>query len=222
LSKKNIIVVGDSFCSSALHWPTTLAELLDLNLLCYTDGSGQGWWDARSWIMNLDPEQIDLAQVIVFVHTTGDRIPTDNKDLGKIDQSVPAVTEQQQAVQLYFRHIHHLPFLQWAQQQWFAEISRVFGHKQLVHLHSFPWSVPYSDLLTGLNITPDLASLSLNELGAHRIELFGDQRPNHFNDYNNLVLARQLYRLIKKNAQGNHKLNISEFHQATRKWLQPW
>jgi len=215
----NIIVLGDSFCSSADHWPAYLAGLTNHQLVCYTDGAGQSWWDARNWLTGLDPKILDNADIMVFVHTNSDRIPSTNKNLGRIDHSATPVTEADQSIQLYYKYIHDPEFLDWAQQQWFKEISTVYSSKQLVHLHSFKWSMKNSHHLLGLNITTDLAALSLNELGSTTLSLVNDQRPNHLNEINNRVLASQLAMAINKQHIGNCALDVDEFQQKTRKWL---
>jgi len=215
----NIIVVGDSFCSSESHWPTKLAELVDRKLICYTDGAGQSWWDARNWLTRLDTKIIDSSDIIVFVHTNSDRIPSSNKTLGRINHSAEPVTEVDRSINLYYKYIHDPEFLQWAQQQWFNEISKMYSNKQLVHLHSFRWSIDSSYLLSGLNVTTDLAALSLNELGATELVLIEDTRPNHLNEYNNQELAKQLAMLINHSHTGNCALNIDKFQQKTIRWL---
>ena len=217
--KQNLIVVGDSFCSAAEHWPAELAKHLDLQLICHTQGAGQSWWDARTWLQNLSTNQIDCASVMIFAHTNAERIPTDNKQLGRIDHSAPATTETAKAIQLYFKHVFCPPFLSWAQQQWFKEISETYGHKKLVHLHCFPGTLNHSALLKGLNVTTVLTALSLNELGSKEFALYNDMRPNHLSAKNNTVLAQQLADLIERNVTGNHSLNIDQFDQTTSEWF---
>jgi hypothetical protein len=220
--KENIIVVGDSFCSAAEHWPKILANLLDLNLICYTNGAGQSWWDARNWLQSLPAESIDNASVMVFAHTNAERIPTTDKQLGKIDHSAPAQTEIQTAIKLYYKYIFEPPFMSWAQQQWFKEIGDLYGHKQLVHLHCFPWTLSQATWLSGINITTNLTALSLNELGAEQMTLFNDHRPNHLNEHNNHELAGQVAELINTGGSGSHALDTGRFQQATQRWFEPW
>lgn len=219
MNMDNVIVLGDSFCSSADYWPSHLARLINRRLVCYTDGSGQSWWDARNWLTSLDSKILDNADIMVFVHTNSDRIPSTNKSLGLIDHSATPVTEADRSIQLYYKHIHDPEFLNWGQQQWFKEISTMYNRKQLVHLHSFQWSMRNSHHLIGLNVITDLATLSLNELGATTLSLVNDQRPNHLNESNNQVLASQLAMAINKQRTGNCALDVDKFQQKTRKWL---
>jgi hypothetical protein len=220
--KKNLIVLGDSFCSAADQWPKILADQMELNLICYTDGAGQSWWDARNWLETLPGELIENANIMVFAHTNAERIPTNDKQLGKIDHNAPANTEIQTAIKLYYKYIFEPPFMHWAQQQWFKEIGNRYGHKQLVHLHCFPWTLAHSNLLTGINITTNLTALSLNELGTKEMTLFNDHRPNHLNEYNNHTLACQVADLIKSGVSGSHALDHGQFQQITQRWFDPW
>ncbi len=219
MSRHNIIVVGDSFCSSAQHWPQQLADLLDLNLICYTEGAGQSWWAARHWLQHVHPAHLGHTAVLVFAHTNAERIPTDNPAIGQIDHSARPTTELATAVQLYHRHIFDLSYAQWAQAAWFQEISRTWSHSKLVHLHSFPWSLDQRHHLQGINITTPLAAVSLNELGATKFELFADTRPNHLNPHNNQALAQELSRIIGTATAGDHALDTDCFEQKTLKWL---
>ena len=215
---KNIIVVGDSFSSNPIGWPTTLATELNLNLICYGVG-GQPWWSARNFITKLATDTVDNAEFIVFAHTNAERIPTSNEEIGQIDHSKQPESEIELAIQLYYKYIHEQDFVTWAHQQWFTEISRLWGHKKLCHLHCFPWSLSYSNLLVGLNVTTNLTALSLNELGATEFRLVGDQRVNHFNTHNNQQLGLQVANLLKNYSNQSVELDVGRFDQATSRWI---
>ena len=215
---KNIIVVGDSFCSDSNGWPKILSNALELNLICHGVG-GQPWWNARNFITKLSNDVIESAEFIVFAHTNKDRIPTLNEEIGKVDHSKSPKLEIEHAIQLYFKYIQDPEFIGWAHEQWFIEISRSFGHKKLCHLHCFPWTLESGYLLTGLNITTNLAALSLNELGATRFDLVNDTRINHFNQNNNRQLGLQLAEHFKNYGNKSINLDVTKFDQATSQWL---
>lgn len=215
---KNLIVVGDSFSSYDKGWPRILAKELNLNLVCYGAG-GQPWWDARNFITNLAPSILENAEIIVFAHTNAERLPTLNKDIGKINHYKKPETEIESAIQLYYKYINEPNFLIWAQEQWFEEIARTWRHKKLCHLHCFPWSVSISKSLTGLNVTTNLAALSLNEIGATEFNLFNDSRKNHFNEHNNTQLGLQLAEQLKNYNNRTVELDVSKFDQLTNYWL---
>lgn len=215
---ENIIIVGDSFCSSAEHWPRRLANKINLNLICHGIG-GQSWWNVRKFLFNLDNTILETAAAIVFVHTNSGRLPTSNETIGQINHNNLSDDEIGQSVRLYYKYIHDPEFLTWAQQQWFREISMRWGSKKLIHLHSFPWSLPCADLLKGTNVTTNLTAISLNEISAKKVELFNDPRPNHFNEHNNNELANQLAELLLDYHEGNVELDIDRFDQPINIWL---
>jgi len=220
---KNIIITGDSFCydqrpdAPTPVWPRVLADLLGLSL------HGQGfpgghWWACRNYLIKLPKDVIDNADIMVFVHTNASRIPSLDPQLVQGDPTARN-TETEQAVYLYHKYISDTLFAEWAQQRWFEEITRNWGHKKLCHLHAFPWTMPYENSLSGLIAQPNLAALSLNELGADKFSLIADIRSNHFNPHNNQALARELARMITENLTGPQNLNLYEFDQQTTQWL---
>jgi hypothetical protein len=215
---KNIIIIGDSFCACATGWPGILAQHLNLSLINHGLG-GQPWWNTRNFLNNIDQDTLANTDVIVFVHTNSERIPTNNIQIGLVDHSAKPKTEIDKAIQLYHKYIHEMEFLNWAQQQWFLEINQRWGHKKIVHLHSFPWSIDHGKLLSGLNIVTNLCSISLNELGVDTFELFNDQRLNHLNNHNNNELACQLATLIQNYAQQTVQLDTNAFDLKITQWF---
>jgi len=216
---KNIIISGDSFCSDATAWPSALAQALDRRLICYTEGAGQSWWAAREWLLNLEADDLAACDIMIFVHTNADRIPTTNTMIGRVDYSATPKTELELAIQAYYQHIYDPAFVRWAQQSWFKEISEIYAQKYLVHLHCFPWTLGYRGYLRGLNVTTNLTALSLNEIGAVELSLFHDDRSNHLNLHNNHALADQLTNFIRQRAMGDHALDHSKFQQKTLEWF---
>jgi hypothetical protein len=214
----NIIVAGDSFCSSSNGWPELLAQQLNLTLINHGQG-GQPWWNVRNFLNSIDEETLKNTEVMVFVHTNAERIPTDDLQIGLIDHSAAPTTEIAKAIQLHYKYIHNHEFLNWAQRQWFLEINQRWGCKKIVHLHSFPWSVNYGKQLIGLNIQPNLCSISLNELGIDKFELFNDSRANHLNTHNNNELACQLSVLIQNYTQQTVKLDTDAFDLKITQWF---
>ena len=215
---KNIIVVGDSFCASDSGWPGMLAQRLNLTLINHGYG-GQPWWNVRNFLNTIDQETLTNTEVMIFVHTNAGRIPTSNSQIGHVDHSAEPKTEIDKTIQLYYKYIHEPEFLNWSQQQWFLEINQRWGHKKIVHLHSFPWSLEYGKSLSGINISTNLCSISLNELGADKLELFDDTRPNHLNNRNNNELACQLSNLIQNYTQQTVQLDTDAFDLKITRWF---
>lgn len=217
--KPNLVVVGDSFCASKSLWPRIVSNLVDMNLICY-GAPGQHWWSAREFIRNLSPSEIDNTECMILIHTFGQRMPVENRNLSmhniyNLDDS----NEEQLAIKLYYKYISNSKFMDWAQQSWFKEIAQSWPHVKIINLHSFPWSIPHQDLLPGMKITPCLASISLNELGSDDNKLIDDDRPNHFNRYNNTELAMQLANKINNYREGAAELDTSKFQMKTTKWF---
>ena len=216
---KNIIVVGDSFCASQHMWPAELAKHLGLNLVGQGIG-GASWWPSRHFVMSLPQETIDATEVMVFAHTNSTRIPTLDPELFSFDYGVDPQNEIENAVSLYYKYILDQQFMDWAQQQWFMEIAQRWSDKKLCHLHCFPWTTNYQNLMTGLVVQPSLSAISLNEISANKLNLFNDNRHNHMNEKNNKALAQELSRMISCNATGVQNLNLDLFDQPTRSWLE--
>lgn len=101
MSKKNIVFVGDSFCSSfagpsparrcpyqqsstEYTWLDQSASALDLNMYCF-GFAGRSWWNSR-WNLQQHiwgaPDFIDNTSVLVFVHTDSGRFNTVVNDIG--------------------------------------------------------------------------------------------------------------------------------------------
>lgn len=103
MSKKNIIFVGDSYCSSfvgpgpightkyqsggaggVLTWLDISANDLNLDLYCF-GYAGRSWWNSRWHLMRyLDgaPDTLGNTDVMVFVHTDSMRYNTVEDDIG--------------------------------------------------------------------------------------------------------------------------------------------
>ena len=215
---KNLIVLGDSFSANAQGWPSIMAEQLNLHLICYGEG-GQSWWAAKHFLNSLSSNDITNSEIIIFAHTNTDRIPTSNKKIGLIDHSrLNTKNEIESAVGLYFKYIHDYEFLHWAHKKWFEEISTSWSHVKIVNLHSFPWTWNDRVALSGVNVWPSLASISLNEINAKEFSLIHDNRFNHMNTHNNQELANQLVKIVNNYTPGDVNLDLSKFQQLTDKW----
>lgn len=214
---KHIIVAGDSFCACDAGWPGQLAKQLNLTLINYGQG-GEHWWGVRNFLNSISPEVMSDS-VVVLAHTNADRIPNLNAELGRVDiTNTRPETDVEKSVYYYYKHIHDPAFMSWAQESWFKELADRFADSKIIHLHSFPWTVPLSNLLTGTVIVPSLMSVSLNELGAESMALFNDTRLNHLNTANNQELARQLASLIADYQPGLTQLDLTKFEQLTDHW----
>ena len=215
----NLVIVGDSFCSTSRAWPKTLANLVDMNLICY-GAPGQHWWSAKEFIESMSAADIENTEFMILVHTFSQRLPSTNFNLMMHNiYNLDDTDEEQLAVKLYYKYIRNDKFMDWAQQAWFKEVAHRWPHIKIINLHSFPWSIQSQDLLPGMKITPCLASISLNELGASDDKLINDSRANHFNKYNNTELAMQLAIKINNYQEGAAELDTSKFQMKTTHWF---
>ena len=215
---KNIIIVGDSFCACDAGWPGILPKMLNLELINYGRG-GQHWWGVADFLSKLSQETLDNCEVIIFAHTEDQRIPNcTNKTLSRDEPDYK--NELQLAMDLYFKYIHEDNFLTWAQIQWYKEVSEKWRHIKLINLHGFPSSLAKKQYLDGVNVFPNLLSLSLNEgdYNPYSDAMMTDSRLNHFNEKNNIAMAEQLYDIIQNYQPGDVYLDISKFEQVTDRW----
>ena len=220
---KNIIIVGDSFCVNSKGWPEHLAKLLNLKLINYGLGGG-AWWSVNRFLLTLTQEQIDNSEIIIFVHTNAERIPTTVEEINCINLlDLNLNNELERAVSLHYKYIHDSDFLCWAQSKWFEEINDRWSNIKVIHLHSFPDSlIQRGHLLRGMQIIPSLSTISLDEIAAKDNILIGDMRINHLNTYNNTELAQQLFQLIGNYQVGKVSLDISKFNLLSNHWTQKW
>jgi len=221
-ARKHLVVIGDSFCSSPEGWPGHLANQLNLNLINFGD-PGAHWWTQLYFLENEIPEEDkENIEVIVFCHTEMNRMPTRNREVTKVNRMNQKFfgNEVDKAVELYYKHISDWKFLDWAQNKWFEEIGQKWSHiPKIVHLHSFPWSWEKRELLKGMNVWPSLAALALNEVDAKGSNEIPITTPNHFNNDNNWILAKEVKRLIDDYSESDVEFNVSEFKQMTDRWL---
>ena len=80
-------------------------------------------------------------------------------------------------------------------------------------------------MLPGTNVSPCLASISLNEVDAQEALVDetvigrGLRRTNHMNLANNQALADELARIITSNHVGDVELDVTKFQQLTTRWF---
>ena len=217
--KDRLVIVGDSFCSQVEAWPTFLADSLDMDLVC-RGFPGQPWWPTRQFLHDLDYKgELKNCKVMIFCHTEGSRIATDNEEVGLVNHhDLDFSVEIERAVGLHFKYIHSFEFLLWAQRAWFKEINETWPDAYKIHLHCFRGSWLFRDLLDGVHMWPDLATISFNELPPGASQLVQDPRGNHFSDHNNAELARQLHDIIKNRPMGELEFDLDRFQVQTRQW----
>jgi hypothetical protein len=208
---KNIIIVGDSFCAN-VGWPNILAINLNLKLIQYGIGGGS-WWTVREFLTSLPKDDIDNCDVMVFVHTSSARIPTADKNNIHATNwyALDETDEKDLAIKLYLRYIQDQKFLDWATDRWYEEINKYWSKRKTIHLHAFSESWRSRNLLGGMQVFPDLMSISMSEISSDAPFKTKDSRHNHLSNINNIQLADQLTDAINKYTIGEFKLDIGKF-----------
>jgi hypothetical protein len=226
---KNIIITGDSFCHipKAEHravaeyqhkwdvWPESLAKKLNLNLICQ-GFPGELWWQSKVYLDNMDPDVKNNTEFLIICHTHHSRIA--NSLFNK--HQVRLKPENDDKLNFYHTYIYLDTHAAWCQQQWMKEVSINWNHVKQIHLHGFRETLLMKSSLSGVNVVPCLTALSLNELGGtSTMDLGVDTRANHFNQFNNDLIAEELYQIVVNHQPGTVKLDPYKFDAKTHKWL---
>jgi hypothetical protein len=222
---KNIIIAGDSFCEHDRFnsWTRLLADKLGMRLSSQGIPSGS-FWETKEFLKDcvFVNKTLDL---IIVAHTDFTRVPSAqwNQPYHKLSYE-----EQQEwargaskAKEHYYKYLYVPTFHKWAQELWFREFSETYKDYKIVNLHCFPESWNSRHLLKGMNIGPNLAAISLNEINATDMSVLGNdnRRLNHFSIPNNKILADQLYNLISNYQDGDAFMDKFAFEQKTTKWF---
>ena len=211
-SMKNLVISGDSFCSDSVGWPGMLAQQLNLNLIC-NGFSGHHWWQIRKSLI----EQVNAdTDLIIICQTDTSRIPVSEYNT---EYSLLPQTKKEQLANDYRVYIENAEYSEWAQLKWFEEIEQLWPHIKKCHLHCFPWTIKFKDSLKGMQVLPNLAAMSLNEINAQDFKLINDTRANHFSWNNNRVIGRQLAAMLQNYSEREERFDIAEFNLPTTKWF---
>jgi hypothetical protein len=213
-----------------ISWLDHAAERLNLNL--YGFGyAGRSWYYSRvkffKYLLN-NPGRAKQIEFLVFCHTENSRYNTTNGDIhnGLMIPEYPHMpgdlpSGQKEilatALQYWFTDLLDYTYQDWAQQQWFYEIARTFGHIKQIHFNNYPWSIKdTTEILPGVIFTTPLIHLSLGEATGTDEEITRnfmshDQRVNHFNSHNNRALG-ELVAVTAENYQpGHYSIDASKF-----------
>jgi len=194
-----MFVFGDSFCANPQAWPSHLAQQLGCRVKV-NGHPGASWWRIRTELlaaMKVDPSIRDHCDLVIAIHTGNRRIPT-NKLLG-------SEREQQQAVDLYYKHIYDDSYDIWSHQHWFRELAELFAGSRVINLFTGDmWPEALTEL-TGQVVTTPLRDLAVIQHKNQDTRAFMDDGfrgfLNHFTPENNVVFADQLYRIITDQQQ---------------------
>lgn len=212
--KGNVLILGDSFCQSVGEnsWPAHLLKKIEHNESIVKGWSGGSWWAIRENLLKIQKNESFFKNVdlLIFIHTNKNRLLTRNDNIFKIKpQILPAkfsnsdIDEKILTVALYFKYIHDLSFVDWAQQQWFLEFSQISKHIPCV-INLFFNPPDASIALPGIKVNTGLINLALNQYNRNdpnlRDLIVNEGYINHLTPENNKQFADQLYNIIVGNA----------------------
>jgi hypothetical protein len=216
MDKKNIIIVGDSFCGKVELWPTQVAESLNLNLI-HCGLKGSHWWSIRHFLNTLTDNQINDSEVIVCCHPySKSRLPLEYKKYKLLKNKEPS--EFSESKRLYFKHIFNLEYSDWTEICWFKEFSEKFSKLKIINLHSWD-TIKNKQYLAGMNVLPSLASISNNEMDNGNSAGFHDTRSNHLSIQNNKILGELITECILNYKNDTVYLDTSRFNLITTKYF---
>lgn len=223
--KGNVLIIGDSFCMNPEAWPDYLLKKIKCNKFKVHGEPGAAWWPIRERFLNYaaDKEFFDNLDLLIFIHTQKDRIPTrDNRVFAirplKISKNnfVSNIDERVMAVSLYYKYLHDNIFLIWAQDQWFKEYSEIC--KNIPCVVNLFYDPPLSKIdVPGIKIGTGLHDLAMSQYdledpNVH--ELIGNDGlrgfRNHFTLENNQIFADQLYDIIVGNKKDFDKTKFKK------------
>jgi len=193
-----IYIGGDSFCAARdndqNHWPAILAKLANLKL----EGkgfAGLSWWTTRKHLINyIQSNKFNNTDYFIFVHTDFNRALCDSEIL--FPNSI---------IETYRKYFHSYDISSWIREQWFSELTQLLKSKKVIHLHGFDESISSIAKLDGVNLTPCLLELSMNELGSSldedRSKFIEDNRSNHLSPENNQKLASFINNVLNESSK---------------------
>jgi hypothetical protein len=199
----DLLILGDSFCANRdrnIDWPVIVQSSLSTNL------RGQGfpgasWWSVRNSLI----QQIKiLPKIAIFCHTEPNRLPHINDwginsgtaELGQIhqldsyDQPMPA--EFDVACKLYYKHLWHQDYHNWAMTRWLCELDELtkgiqivlhfFGFDDVHRHHRFCHGVSFSDPLINYATTAQGSDIR-NHFDIAVNQRFADVVLEHIHNY---------------------------------------
>lgn len=220
---KDLLIIGDSFCSDRTKkysWPQVLAaELLGTKYDSHIPPRGKGfsggsWWAYRKIL--IEELKIHVPKVLIICHTEPFRLPNDN-DYGlnfassntqsNINFKIPL--EIQKTAELYYKHLFSFEFYTWAALKWFEEIDQlcnIYNIEKVIHFYCFDGEYTNYTFKTGVTIDPPL--IEYKEEPRIKIWKFKSSKANHFTPEGNTLFGKKLAEIVT-NYPGNGK-RISE------------
>lgn len=218
LSHKDILIIGDSFCSHRTHkdhWPKIVHDSLTTDVLPSISPRGYGfpgasWWSVRNCL--LKELKIKLPKVAIFCHTEPHRLPhpedwgvnSRSSELGEIHvlnkPSSPMPQEYATAARMYYEQIWMSDYHYWAIQQWFKELDDLTtGIEKVLHFYCFTGEYTDYTFKKGVTFTNPLINYQVKK------KMFSTKQipeANHFDENTNRQFAKTVLNYID-NYPGN-------------------
>ncbi len=213
LKYRDILILGDSFCSQRNHrdhWPKIVLDNLlkienDNSIIPRGQGyPGASWWSVRKRLV----KEIRVPpKVAIFCHTEPHRLPHKDDwgvnfrsvELGQIhttnnfDKLMPA--EFKQACELYYNQIWMSEYHEWAIIQWFKELDELTqGIEKVFHFFAFQGKYNEYTFKKGVTFADPLINYQVKR------KMFSNIDPpsaNHFDADTNRRFADCVLKYIK-------------------------
>jgi len=219
----NLLIIGDSFCMDTEYWPKDLhSQLITMRKNLHVSAApGRGWWTIRHDLLRLKikiPDWFAQLKTLVVIHTFTQRLLSRNKGIesGVPENMTPwhlfknSIDSPEMAHSLYYKYIYDDEFHHWAQIKWFDELADMFQlSPDILTVHLFADAethnlVKHSRISSSSNAlivpTPLMDIVRLQWPADKPIGMQNDGPTrgfhNHLSNYNNKMLAEQLYEII--------------------------
>lgn len=213
---KDILIIGDSFCSNRTKkysWPQVLLSNLiekeyDSKIIPRGKGfSGGAWWAYRKVL--LEELKIHVPKVLIICHTEPFRLPNDRDyginftsvetqviDIDNKNYKMPK--EVAVASELYYKHLFSFDFYNWSVSKWFEELDQVcenYGIEKVIHFYCFEGDYTNYTFKKGITIDPPLITYA--EEPKIKFWKFKSVTINHYTPDGNRLFGEALAKLIK-------------------------
>lgn len=208
---KKIIYVGDSFCAcdgDNTHIDVVRQYFKGHDII--THGyAGSSWFYQRHHFLKdcktLLTNYRKFIRAIIFFHT-------DNRRINKT-HVISHMSDLDPAEMIKWFDVD---FQQWAQEQWFNELTKDFSDIPTIHFHNMVYTLPMAKLLPGMQFVTPLTTISVGELTGTEEEIMQrlamDDRDNHLSIENNQHIGELVINAINNYQPGKFSIDLSKFN----------
>jgi hypothetical protein len=211
VSTNKIIYIGDSFCAGRpigfTHTDVVKENFRDHEIIIHGYQGASWFYSRQKFIYDVDCQvEKNSITALVFFHTNALRL----------NNSKNRVLRNELEKNFIVNYID-MDFQVWAKQQWFSEIAKEYFNIPTIHYTCFePEHPDMLDLLPGMIFTTPLIQISIGELTGTDTEIQtymeNDQRTNHLNKENNMILGQHTVNAINNYTPGKFEIDMSKFN----------